>query len=253
MKSILSDRQRGVLDRFMRQRVLLAFDFDGTLAPLVPEPSAAAIPPARRRLLAALARRCPCVVISGRARSDLLPRLAGIRLRAVLGNHGIEPARDPRRLRRRVEAWQARLGDLAPLPGVLIEDKYLSLALHYRQARRQAEARRILIALARRLPGSRVLEGKLVVNVLPAGTGNKGTALVNLRRRWRCPSAIYLGDDSNDEDVFALARQGWLLAIRVGRSRLSRAPYYLAGQPGVDELLARMVNASAGGPRSGVR
>jgi trehalose 6-phosphate phosphatase len=246
VKNILSDQQAGVLAQFLRQRVLLAFDFDGTLAPLVPEPSAAAVPPARRRLLAVVAGLRPCVVISGRARPDLVPRLAGIPLRAVLGNHGIEPVRYPRRIRRRVETWQALLmAGLPPIPGVVIEDKHVSLALHYRQARRHAEARRILVEAAQRLPDSRVMEGKLVVNVLPARTGDKGTALADLRRRWRCRAAIYVGDDDNDEDVFALATQGWLLGIRVGRSRLSQARYYLAGQPALDELLARMLRVGA--------
>ncbi len=242
MKNILADRQRATLEEFLGQKLLLAFDFDGTLAPLVPEPSAAAIPPKTRRLLQALARHYPCAVISGRARGDVLARLTGISLRAVFGNHGIEPVRHPGLVRRRVARWRQRLRrDLPAIPGVIIEDKGVSLALHYRQTRRRAEARRVLLAAAGSLPASRLMEGKMVVNVLPSRTGNKGTALMGLCHRLRCEAAIYGGDDDNDEDVFALAGDRRLLGIRVGRSRTSHAAYFVPRQAAVNELLMRML------------
>lgn len=252
MKNILADKQRGILDGFLEQRVLLAFDFDGTLAPLVPDPSAAALPRKTRQLLRRLASLYPCVVISGRARADVRARLAGIPLRAVLGNHGIEPVRNPRLVRRRVLAWRARLARVLPaIPGLVVEDKGVTLALHYRQARGRAKVRQLLVEVARRLPGSKLTEGKMVVNVLPAGTGNKGTALVDLRRRFRCPAALFLGDDDNDEDVFALSARGGVLGIRVGRSSRSRADYFIPRQSAVNALLMRLVATSKTAARGG--
>ena len=82
-----------------------------------------------------------------------------------------------------------------------------------------------------------------MVNLLPAGTGNKGTALTGLCRRLRCQSALYVGDDDNDEDVFALAGQGRLLGIRVGRSPTSKAQYFLPRRSDMDDLLVRLIEA----------
>jgi trehalose 6-phosphate phosphatase len=57
----------------------------------------------------------------------------------------------------------------------------------------------------------------------------------------RCDTAIYVGDDETDEDVFALDQPGRLLTIRVGRGRGSHAAYYLRAQAAVDDLLALLV------------
>ncbi len=244
MKNILGSRQQSILSTFLKQRVLVAFDFDGTLAPIVTNPSAAAIPTKTRRLLKEVARLYPCAVISGRARKDVLTRVSDIPLRAVFGNHGIEPVRNPRAVRRLVDAWQAQLARQLPsIPGLAVEDKDTSLALHFRQARHRPKVRQLLLDLAAQLPGARIMEGKMVVNVLPAGTGNKGTALAGLCRRLRCQSAIYVGDDDNDEDVFALAAQGRLLGIRVGRSPKSKAPYFLPARNALSDLLTRLIEA----------
>jgi trehalose 6-phosphate phosphatase len=237
-----------MLTAFLRQRVLVAFDFDGTLAPIVSNPSDAAISSKTRRLLQEVARHYPSAVISGRTRREVLERVSGIPLRAVFGNHGIEPVRNPRVVRRQVEAWQRRLVQRLPsIPGLVVEDKRVTLALHYRQAEHRSQVRQLLLAHVTQLPGARIMEGKMVVNLLPARTGNKGTALVRLCRRLRCQSALYVGDDDNDEDVFALASKGpisgRLIGIRVGRSRKSQAQYYLPGQSAIDELLATMVLA----------
>lgn len=241
MKNILGDKQRPILDAFLQQRVLVAFDFDGTLAPIVSHPAKAAIPMKTRALLEVVVARYPCVVISGRARRDVLERVSGLPLRAVLGNHGIEPVRNPRATRRLVADWTRRLHACLPdIPGVLVEDKDASLALHYRRARARPQVRRILLDAAKALHGARIVEGKMVVNVLPEGSGDKGTALVGLCRRLRCEYAIFVGDDDNDEDAFALASQGWLLAIRVGRSRNSKADYFLPRQTSMNALLTRL-------------
>lgn len=244
MKDILGDEQQPTLDAFLRQRVLVAFDFDGTLAPIVPDPAMAAVRAKTLRLLEAVARLYPCAVISGRARRDVAPRVSGIPLRAVFGNHGIEPVRNPRATRRLVEAWKAQLEQRLPaIAGVVVEDKDVTLALHYRQARRRPLVRDLLLDAVAKLRGGRVVEGRMVVNVLPAGTGNKGTALVALCRRLRCESALFVGDDDNDEDVFALAPHRPVLGIRVGRSRNSKAEYFLPRQTAINQLLSRLVRA----------
>ena len=71
-----------------------------------------------------------------------------------------------------------------------------------------------------------------------------------LCRRVRCTAAIYVGDDDNDEDAFALAGQAPLLGIRVGHSRRSRAACFLPAQSAVDAFLAKLVDLRQPGRRT---
>ena len=246
MRDILAAASGDVLDRFARSRPLLAFDFDGTLAPIVADPARAAMRASTRRLLERAAGAYPCIVISGRSRADVGRRLHGVRLRGVVGNHGLEPWRAAPRLvrevRRFVPLLEARLRGVA---GVVIEDKGLSLAVHYRRSRDKQEARARIRAAAARLGPARLMGGKQVLNILPAGAPDKGLALERARARLGRATAVYVGDDETDEDVFRLARSKRLLAIRVGRKRGSAAPYYIRTQADIDRLLRRLL-ASAG-------
>ena len=248
MKNILADEQHKTLLGFARQSVLLAFDFDGTLAPIVVNPEAAAMRQRTSRLLTQVAKLYPCAVLSGRSRKDVMAKVAAIPLRAVFGNHGMEPSPNLRSWRRLATQWRAQLAAFLPdIPGVVIEDKGVSLAVHYRRAHARAAVHRLVLGAAAELRGPRILEGKMVVNVLPAGAPDKGTALMTLRKRLRCESAIYVGDDDTDEDVFALARRECLLGIRVGLSRRTQAAYFVPSQAAVDQLLVKLVEARRAG------
>jgi trehalose 6-phosphate phosphatase len=242
MKNILAESQRQLLAQLSWSNVLLGFDFDGTLAPIVTDPARAELRASTRRLLDELARLYPCVVISGRAVKDVQRRLEGIALRAVIGNHGLEPWRATDELRRMVELWKTLLAPaIAELPGVEIEDKTYSLALHYRRSRQKKEARMGIVRALGRLGEVRVIGGKQVVNVLPLGAPHKGVALERERDRVGCDTAFFLGDDETDEDVFALDRPGRLLCVRVGAMRASQASYCVTSQREVDALLARLI------------
>lgn len=242
MRDILAPSNRDVLEQFAGSRTLLAFDFDGTLAPIVADPGRAAMRPSTRRLLRQVARACPCVVISGRSRADVGRRLRGVELAGVVGNHGIEPSRAPVASRRGVRVWVAHLEErLGAIQGVVIEDKGLSLAVHYRRARNRKRAHARILAAAGRLGKARLLGGKQVLNILPAGAPHKGLALERERIRLGCDTAVYVGDDETDEDVFTLAQPGRLLAIRVGRKRASAAAYYIHTQTEIDGLLRSLL------------
>jgi trehalose 6-phosphate phosphatase len=242
MKSLLAPRNRSVLSRLARASALLAFDFDGTLAPIVADPARACLRPRTRRLLHAVAHLYPCVVISGRARADVLARVAGIPLRGVFGNHGAEPSPALAAARRNVGRWLARLRlRLSSISGVVFEDKGAGLAIHYRRARNRPAALAAIREATADLPEPRIIEGLLVVDLLPRRGPSKATALQAEWRRLRCQTALYLGDDQTDEDVFALADRLPLLAVRVGRGERSHAPYFLARQGEVDVLLSRLL------------
>jgi len=243
VKRILSQTGRRVLEQFAWSNALLAFDFDGTLAPIVAEPVRAAMRERTRARLERLTALYPVVIISGRAQADVRARLRGVAVREVIGNHGIEPWQATSALMRKVERWRPALEQrLASLRGVQIEDKGCSVAVHYRHSRAKRLARAAIADAAAALGDTRVIGGKQVVNILPAGSPHKGTALERERRRQRCDTAIYVGDDETDEDVFALDQPGRLLSIRVGSRRASAAPYCIDDQLQIDALLQALID-----------
>jgi trehalose 6-phosphate phosphatase len=244
VKNILARGQHEIVAAFAARRVLLAFDYDGTLAPIERRPDAAAMRPGTAEILTQVAARYPCAVISGRARADVLAKLRGLPLRAVYGNHGMEPWRGLPAARRLAQSWRRQLAVTLPrVPGIYVENKGPSLAVHYRCAQHRPRVRRQILAAAGELPEARIVLGKMVVNVLPAHAPDKGHAVLLLCRRLRCDAAIFVGDDGTDEDAFALAGRFPLLGIRVGRRQGSRAGYYVASQPDVNHLLTRLLRA----------
>lgn len=250
MRWLLSRVHQDTLARFAWSNVLVAFDFDGTLAPIVDERGHARMRAETRRLLHAVATRYPCAVISGRARDDVAQRVAGLPIRFVVGNHGLEPGLGTGRFQRMVAdaipRIERRLGDAHQ--GVEIEDKRYSLAVHYRRSRRKRIAVRAILQAIQSLPQPmRVIPGKMVVNAVPEGAPHKGMALERLRDVERADTALYVGDDVTDEDVFQLDQPGRLLCARVGWSRESAAPYYLRAQTDIDLLLRRLVALRSNG------
>jgi trehalose 6-phosphate phosphatase len=244
VNAILSGEGRTVIDALAHERALLVFDFDGTLAPIVECRECAEMRPSTHALLRVTALLYPCAIVSGRARADLVRRVVGVPLLAVVGNHGAEAGFGPvdRTARSAVVAWREALaGELRDERGVEIEDKGLSLAIHYRGAPRRAAARHHALAAAESLAGVRIFGGRCVVNVAPAGAPDKGSAVAEILRRIGWRSAVYVGDDATDEEAFGADAVG--VSIRIGRSHRSAARWYLPQQRAIDDLLARLVLA----------
>jgi trehalose 6-phosphate phosphatase len=224
---------------------VLEFDFDGTLAPIVDQPHEAQVPADVSLGLARLARELPVAIISGRSVADVRPRL-GFAPRFVIGNHGGE---DPDRttgvaddgaldaLRRRIAAGSEALRDV----GVSVEDKELSLALHFRNAPDEAAALRAIDSLLHDCPRSlRRFGGKCVVNVVVAGRPDKGDALLEVVGRSHARAAVFIGDDVNDEAAFARAAPHWL-TVRIGRDDpRSAAMFFLDSEAELAVVLERM-------------
>lgn len=243
MKSIFSDEGRIDLARFARSNVYLAFDYDGTLAPIVAHPDQAHLPKTTRSLLEQLSRMYPCAVISGRARLDALERLGNIQSWAATGNHGAEVLGGTEPYEEKVRAWGPLIrAALAGQAGVMVEDKRFSISIHYRNAIDQRSAVAAIDRTVRELGGARILGGKMVVNVIPADAPHKGIALDCMRRWAACDTAIYVGDDVTDEDVFKLPPEE-VLSIRIGSSTATRAGYFVESQREIDRLLTMLLQA----------
>lgn len=191
-------------------RTALFFDFDGTLAPIVPDPASAAAVPGAVELLEHLARRFRRVaVVSGRPRAFLVERVgAGVDLSGLYGLEtrvdGTEHDHEAAARWREVVAGAA--GDGATLPaGVRVESKGLSLTVHYRES---PDAEDEVLAWADRMgaeTGLEVRAAKRSVELHPPLDVDKGTSVLALSDG--CDVVAYLGDDLGDLPAFAALDQ----------------------------------------------
>jgi trehalose-phosphatase len=229
----------------LRRAPVLAFDFDGTLAPIVTTPDQARISQSVSGKLRRLADQLPVAVVTGRSVDDVRGRL-GFEPHYIVGNHGAEMGLATAEVSPEVldplRAALAESGAALAQAGVAVEDKGLSLALHYRLSRRPEEA----LALIRSVVGSapthcRSFGGKMVENVVPEGAPDKGVAVHALVGMFGASCAVFVGDDVNDEPVFASAGADWL-TVRVGREDPeSQAEFFLDSTAEVGMLLDRML------------
>lgn len=251
MKDLLHPRHRAALERFLAgsgeapARILLTFDYDGVLAPLVTEPSGARMRPRTRALLRQVARRYPVAVVSGRAYKDVAG-FVGELVPTLVGNHGFElgrPTPVPAAVARTVRGWRRRLERaLAGVDGVYFEDKRSTLAVHYGLTGAWRRAEKAVYEAANQLEGTRLIPGKKVLNVLPRDFPSKGDAVRTLVARLGCDAALYVGDDVTDEDAFAVGAP-LVFGVHVGKGP-SLAPWCLRTQADVDRLLARLLRAA---------
>jgi len=228
--------------------LLVATDFDGTLATIVRRPGGAALPRRARAALRRIARLpgASVAVLSGRtldsvARHVALPGvflsgLAGLETLDARGRRRVHvppSLRLPPALADTLTQWCARFD------GAWLEDKDLALALHYRavtpqhHAALRAGVRRRLAPFRRRVvlvPGKRVLE------IMPKAGVNKAVALARAIPRGRRVAIFFFGDDENDEPAHALVRRRRGIAVAVGRTR-SRAEYALQSPTEVTRFL----------------
>lgn len=230
----------------MQQRPLLGFDFDGTLAALVERPSLATLRPGTRDRLSRLATAVPVVVISGRAVSDLAPRLDGIPLAGISGNHGLEPWGATPEVEQLVRGWDDALAvRFGQVPGLEIENKRWSLTVDYRHVPDLSSTEKALASFAKTLPQVRVLGGRHAdLNLAPAGEHHKGTALARHLAALGRGAALFVGDDRTDEDAFAQPIAG-LVGVRVGHKSGSHAEYFLEEQLEIDRLLDALLSLAA--------
>lgn len=199
-------------------------------------------------------------VVSGRALADLPARL-DFRPRWLIGNHGAEidtglppavppvevphwPPNGDEQLEACCAAWAAALRQEMQAgwpPGVVLEDKKLSLTIHYRQARHLPGIERVLLAAVGRLrPIPRIVPGQFAFNLLGDGAPDKWAAIDRLVSFGRYDGALFIGDEETDERVFRQAPEHWV-TIRVGEEAQSAARFALASQFRMTGLLIELL------------
>jgi trehalose 6-phosphate phosphatase len=207
-----------ILEKLQRHpQILIGSDFDGTLAAIVERPEEARLAAANRNALEELARLHPRVrlaFLSGRSLGDLVERVGAGGETVFAGNHGLEISGGGLDwIHPSVAKARPHLDDLLAdfdtrflgIPGIELEDKGLSITLHYR--RMIAE----WIPLLNEALDSLVLpaelrrhEGKMVFEFRPAVDWNKGLAIRRIADHLKIPheAVVFLGDDVTDEDAF---------------------------------------------------
>ena len=244
MSDLLSPGLAPEVETLARAGTLIVLDFDGTLAPIVGDRSAAGLSSRTRAVLRRLAGLYPVAILSGRAIEDVLRRVDGVDVRWVIGSHGAEwpgEGREHRAWRVLVEGWRRALERrLDGVKGVELECKPLSLAVHFRHSTDQARAVARIQEAIRGLPGAAVVLGKKVVNLLPEGAGDKGTALQRLVSLAGADRVLFIGDDVTDEAAFGARLDIPAMMVRVGRTTGSLAGHWLRRRADVDVLLDRL-------------
>lgn len=237
------------LDEIVKPGLLCVFDFDGTLSPIVALPDQARLPLAVRRRLLELSQLAPIAIITGRSLADIRSRLE-FEPDYMVGNHGLEGVPGWEKRSESYETicreWEDTLsaalqGNGHYGDGIRIENKQYSLSVHYRLARDHKKTERQLIELFDSLlPPARIIAGKCVFSLVPPDAADKGSALNQLMEISGAPSAIYVGDDVTDEDVFVLQRSD-LMSIRIGISRDSAAKFFLSHRGEIVQLLDDLI------------
>jgi trehalose 6-phosphate phosphatase len=184
-------------------------DVDGTLAPIVARPELAAVPAETRAEVSRLAERYALLAcISGRTGEDAR-RLVGVESVVYVGVHGLELAPE-------AERWRATLRPFAQLEWPWLEDKGLTVALHWREAPHEQAARAELESVAERAEraGLEARWGRKVLELRPPVRADKGTAVRALLETRGLRRALYAGDDTTDLDAFR-GLDGLEVAVRV--------------------------------------
>ena len=203
-------------------------DVDGTLIDIADTPDAVCVDTALLDLIARLYGESggAMALVSGRAISDL-EKLLGTLHMPLAGQHGLERRDAAGRLwmhaalpAAKCAIKQALAPVLARHPGLLLEDKGLTLALHYRKAPHLASyVHRLMDRLASDADaGLEVQRGKRVAEVKPSGI-DKGTAVAEYLAEspFKGRRAVFIGDDLNDEHGFAEVNKLEGISIKVGK------------------------------------
>lgn len=236
------------IEKLIRERgLLIAVDYDGTLTPIAATPDEAVLSPEVKTVLDELARlkNCELAIVSGRALRDIR-KMVGLKNIVYVGNHGFEidgprihfeslTPPDIKKIFAKIKDELAR--HFAKQEGVIIEDKGLTLSVHYRLVpeKKTASVTRTFHKVCRAYLKKKQIKigsGKKVFEIKPPIEWDKGKAVLWLLAQQtrangkNCVFPVYIGDDRTDEDVFLTLKKNGI-TVFVGQGERSAARYYV--------------------------
>jgi trehalose 6-phosphate synthase/phosphatase len=233
---------------------ILFFDYDGTLAPIVPDPAKAIISEDIRKLLLEIAKRDTVVIISGRDRRFLDIHFKDLPVHIIAEHGALIKTRGSEEWtlnENYEENWKESIKPILNIyakrcPGAFVEEKETSLAWHYRTADDKEYANRRAQELSWQLKNFiqpelnlQIIDGNKVVEVKKTAF-NKGTAARSYVDENEYDFILAIGDDTTDEDMFeALPETSY--TIKVGDD-LSAARNHIRNQDEVYHFLSFMVS-----------
>ena len=227
--------------------MLLVFDYDGTLTPIVDHPGLAILAPETKNTLLSLGQQEKYLIgiVSGRSLADVTARVDVPGL-IYAGNHGLEMTGPGLRfvhpealelVETQRELYQRLQANFTDLSGVVIEDKGLTLSVHYRMAPDsligEVETRlNEVVAPFLQSGAVKITKGKKVLEVRPDLPWDKGKAIAKLQDVYPQASlTLFFGDDLTDEDGFTVVQDGGGIAIFVGPEREPTKAIYRLDSP----------------------
>ncbi|MFO8090266.1 MAG: trehalose-phosphatase [Desulfatiglandaceae bacterium] len=250
--------------RTENKEIAVFLDYDGTLTPIVKEPSDAILSDSIRDVLMEMSEQIPVAVISGRDRPDV-QRLVGIEGIYYAGSHGFDIAAPdgtetgPEKgedflpaLDRAEEELKERL---EAVPGLKIERKKFSIAVHYRNVAEEdvSGVNRTVEEVKDIFPELSLSGGKKIFELQPAMDWHKGRALIWLIEKLGLDRSdvvpFYIGDDTTDEDAFRAIKNRGIGVVVMDSYRDSEAEYRLKNPDEVGRFLRKLVVLQKGGNR----
>jgi trehalose 6-phosphate phosphatase len=228
-------------------KIWIFLDFDGTLVRYYDRPEDVKLSGECRQILARLARhrRVHVAIVSGR-RNAALRKYVRVPRMKLLGLFGWEKSGRlplPRKTRRALRRLRSILGTLpASFPGIHVENKGISYAVHFRGA--SPEAQRgvrawIRVLLKRIRTNFRVIQSNHACEIVPLQVQGKGVAMREFVRDLRTPFLpVYVGDDLTDEPAFVALRRG--ITVRVAPVSGTKARFWLGNPDEVCAFLQRL-------------
>jgi len=191
----------------------LITDVDGTISQTASTPQQAKVSPLCRYYLSNLCHHLALVAaISGRPAAEVR-NMIKIDDVVYIGNHGLERwseshsefTKDAQDYSRVIKAAIKELTPLLPMKGIIVENKGVTASIHYRLCHNPQSVKENILTAIENSPHAkslRIMQGRMIIELLPPVKVNKGTATLDLIQEYSLQGGIYLGDDLTDVDAF---------------------------------------------------
>lgn len=237
-------------------RIFLFLDYDGTLVSIKKTPALAVLSLSMTKLLKRLSsiKYTSLIIVTGRSYSDI-KKLVRLKNVIIASNHGFQISSGKNKwihpdvkqfLPLLKKILQSLKEALKKFPLTLIENKNITLTIHFRNVQNQSipAIKKIISSTVQEYYSKfRTTTGKKIIEIRPNVVWDKGRAVLKvltmLRSKKNKDTIVYIGDDKTDEDAFKVL-QGVAITIRVGRSSNTHAEYYVRNPLEVQEFLEKV-------------